>query len=126
MNNPYNTPESDVAVNTGAQGDLGKIESRRSIMMKTFLATIVTVIIAIVLMAVGGESGAAIGLIIYVGAIIVGLVNFVFMLMLTSSLHGGGWVAGNLVGSLIIPFYSLVAVLMLNSQAKKRLAGAAA
>ena len=127
MNNPYDKPAADVSpVATGSPVDAEKIESRRKIMMTTFFIVIAGVVMALVLMGlIGGETGAMVGGLLYMAVAIVGLVNFVFMLMLTSTLHGGGWVAANLVGSLIIPLYSLVALLMLNSQAKKRLAAAA-
>ena len=121
---PYKKPESDVVV---AGADAGLIEKRRQLMMKSFLLSLATAVIALIIFAaVGGKVGATVGGLIYVVAAISGLVSFVAMLMLTSSLHGGGWVAANLIGSLIVPLYSLVALLMLNSQAKSRTAGAAA
>lgn len=118
----YKAPESDV--NAGQAGpdsaDLVQIEQRRSLMMRAFWIQIIGVIIGLTAIVGLGEAGQMVGIGIYAIASIAGLVTFVLMLMLTSTLHGGGWVAANLVGSLILPIYALVAIFMLNSHAKAR------
>lgn len=126
----YKTPESELAggaVNGMTSKQIDEIASRRKLMLNTFWIQIGMLVAAGAIFGViGGDVGATIAAVVYAVSIIAGLVCFVVMLMLTSTLHGGGWVAGNLILSMIVPLYALFAIIVLNSTAKERLKAAGA
>ena len=126
----YKAPESELAggaVNGMTAKQVEEIASRRKLMLNSFWAQIGLLVVAGIIFGVlGGDVGMTVAAVVYAVGAIAGVVCFVVMLMLTNSLHGGGWVAGNFILTMIVPLYVLFAIVVLNRNAKERLKAAGA